>query len=190
MTLSTPLRRSAINYAKQIFAARLPYGGTPDSYVYGGTWDPDDPSVGCDCSGLVTDVLSACFNGPAMIWGREGLSTESYRYFDPPLGPHTVGPFPLVRVAHWSQFPPDAPVIINLHHEGAGGPNSHMNCCVDGVYMESNGDVGICTQGTGALTMSNPYWNDWWYVPGPITEDGGVDPLTPTFYQAVAGQFL
>jgi hypothetical protein len=166
------LLRTNVEYGKQIFAARLPYGGKPSSYVYGGTWDPSDPSVGCDCSGLVTDELSANFEGAQMIWGREGLSTESYRYR--PLGLQTVGPFPLIHVASWRELPSDAAVLINLHHEGAGGPDSHMNCCVDGVYMESNGDVGICTLGTGAMAKDNPYWNDWWYVPGPIIEPESV----------------
>jgi hypothetical protein len=157
-----------IAYAKQIFNARLPFGGNPNNYVYGGTWDPNDPSVGCDCSGLVTDILSACMDGPSMPWDRENLSTESYRY-KPMGGPQSVGPFQLVQVPSHNDFPPGAAVTINLHHEGAGGPNSHMNCCCDGTYMESNGDVGICTLGTGAMTSDNPYWNDWWALLGPIT---------------------
>lgn len=162
--------RGNVEYAKQIFGARL-----GNDYVYGGTWDENDPSVGCDCSGLVTDVLSAVTEGAQMIWGREGLSTESYRY--KPLGPQRVGPFNLVHVASWRDFPADAAVLINLHHEGAGGPASHMNCCVDGVYMESNGSVGCCTLGGGAMAMDNPYWNDWFYLPGPIEGDIPIVPL-------------
>ena len=178
--------RSNINYAKQIFAARL-----GDPYVYGGTWCSTDPTVGCDCSGLVTDVLSAVFFGPTgMVWNREGLSTESYRYL--PLGPNRVGPFDLVQVASFTDFPIDAPMIINIHHEGQGGPDSHMNCAVDGTYMESNGDQGCCTLGGGAMAMSDPYWNDWWYVPGPIIEDVLVNPkyTDPITISAIASQFL
>jgi hypothetical protein len=180
--------RSHVGYAQQIFAARLPYGGTPDNYVYGGTWDPNDPSVGCDCSGLVTDILSAVFDGPDMPWDREGLSTESYRYL--PLGPQQVGPFALLHVGSYSDFPPDAVVNIQLHHEGAGGPQSHMNCRCDGVYMESNGEVGCCTLGTGAMAMSDPYWNDFWCVPGPIINDTGLDYAAPPAPALVAAQFL
>lgn len=180
------LTRTDVDYAKKIFADRLPYGGTPDSYVYGGTWDADDPSVGCDCSGLVTDILSACTHGPAMPWDRENVSTETYRYKGLG-GPQPVGPFSLVHVGSFSDFPPEAVVRISLHHEGAGGPNSHMNCWCDGTYMESNGDVGICTLGTGALAMSNSYWNDWWYLAGPID---GIDLMSTPVYQAIARQFL
>ena len=175
--------RSNVDYAKQIFAARL-----GDPYVYGGTWCSTDPTVGCDCSGLVTDVLSAVFFGPdGMVWDRENLSTESYRYWSP--GPHQIGPFDLVQVTSWQDFPDDAAVIINIHHEGEGGPDSHMNCAVDGVYMESNGDQGCCTAGTGAMLKDNPYWNDFWYAPGPIVEDtaGLLDSST---LQILAGQFL
>ncbi|BCI81170.1 hypothetical protein MTY66_27950 [Mycolicibacterium sp. TY66] len=50
--------RGDVEFAKRIFFDRL-----GDDYVYGGTWDPNDRGVGCDCSGLVTDVLSAVFNG-------------------------------------------------------------------------------------------------------------------------------
>lgn len=179
--------RSNIEYAKQLFNDRL---GNP--YIYGGTWNPDDDSVGADCSGLVTDVLSAVFFGErGMVWNRQGLSTESYRYR--PFGPQRVGPFDLVRVAHYSDFPANAPVIINLHHEGQGGPDSHMNCCVDGVYMESNGSVGCCTLGDGAMVMSNPYWNDWWYVPGPIVEDLAVSTpvdLDSALISALWSQFV
>ncbi len=181
------LLRSNIDFAKKIFADRLPYGGSEDSYVYGGTWDPNDPSVGTDCSGLVTDILSACVHGPDMIWGREGLSTEAYR--DLPLGPQTVGPFDLVHVSSFSDFPPEAVVRISLHHGPGGGGNSHMNCWCDGVYMESNGDVGICTLGTGAMAMSNPYWGDWYYLGGPIIEST-INTLDPIVLSAIVGQLL
>lgn len=184
------LLRSHIDFAKRIFADRLPYGGTEDNYVYGGTWDPHDFSVGCDCSGLVTDILSACVHGPAMPWDREGLSTEAYRY-KPLGGPQRIGPFDLIHVPNPGAFPASAVVRISLHHEGDGGPNSHMNCCCDGIYMESNGDVGCCTLGTGAMAMSNPYWNDFYYLPGPIVEDvnEGLPDLSD-LAGAVVSQFL
>lgn len=161
--------RANIEFAKRIFTDRL-----GDDYVYGGTWDPFDLSVGCDCSGLVTDILSAVFHGTDMIWGREGLSTESYRY--KPLGPQRVGVFDLVHVASPAEIPADAAVRIDLHHEGAGGPDSHMHCVVDGVVMESNGDHGTCTL-PQAISPASTYWNDFWFVPGPI--DGTAPPPPP-----------
>ncbi|HTQ20354.1 hypothetical protein [Mycobacterium sp.] len=162
------ITRGDVEFAKRIFFDRV-----GDDYVYGGTWDSDDRTVGCDCSGLVTDVLSAVFNGKDMEWGREGLSTESYRY--KPFGQQSVGSFDLVHVASLGEIPADAPVVINLHHEGDGGPHSHMNCVVDGVFMESSGTYGCCTT-PKAIPSDSSYWNDHWYVAGPIVEDG--TPLT------------
>jgi hypothetical protein len=170
-----------VDYAKEIFHARI-----GDPYIYGGTWSRDDPSVGCDCSGLVTDVLSAVFHGPDMIWGREGISTESYRY--KPMGPQTIGGvFPLMHVARPSDIPADAVVRIDLHHEGNGGPHSHMHCVVEGIVMESNGSHGTCTLPGGAISPDSGYWNDWWYLPGPVT---GEDGLSPEFSAAITAQFL
>ncbi|MCU1676127.1 MAG: hypothetical protein JWM93_885 [Frankiales bacterium] len=158
------ITRKSVEFAKRIFYDRL-----GDDYVYGGTWAPDDLKQGCDCSGLTTDILSALFNGTNMIWGREGLSTESYRY--KPYGQQRVGPFDLVHVRSLTDIPPDAVAVINLHHEGAGGPDSHTNIVVDGVYMESSGSYGTCTT-PQAIATTNAYWNDHWYLPGPIAEDG------------------
>lgn len=158
------ITRANVEFAKRIFYDRL-----GDEYVYGGTWNPLDTHAGCDCSGEVTDELGACVLGPGMHWDREGLSTESYRYL--PLGPNQVGPFSLVHVRAPGDIPADAVVKIALHHEGAGGPDSHMWCEVDGVRMETNGSVGTCTAPV-AMTIDNPYANDWWYLPGPIQEGG------------------
>lgn len=161
--------RVHLEFAKRIFQDRLGV-----EYVYGGTWSPIDFGVGADCSGLVTDILSAVFHGTDMIWGREGLSTESYRYR--PMGPQKVGVFDLVHVENPSQIPSDAVVRIDLHHEGSGGPHSHMHCVVDGIVMESNGSHGTCTRPGGAMDPNSSYWNDWYYVSGPIIEDmGGAD---------------
>jgi hypothetical protein len=173
---------SNVDYAKTIFSARL-----GDPYVYGGTWSPTDTSVGCDCSGLVTDVLSAVFDGPAMPWDREGLSTESYRY--KLYGMQQVGPFALMHVASPNAIPVDAAVRIDLHHEGQGGPDSHMHCVVEGQVMESNGSHGTCTLPGGAISPDSNYWNDWWYVPGPIL-DNSDDPRNPLTCDAIVAQFL
>lgn len=157
--------RKNVEFAKRIFTDRL-----GDPYVYGGTWNPFDLHEGCDCSGEVTDELGAVYFGTDMHWDREGLSTESYRY--KPLGTQTVGPFAgLVHVASPGDIPADAAVKIALHHGGQGGPDSHMWCEVDGVLMETNGDKGTIGAPL-ARTISDSYANDWWYLPGPILEDG------------------
>ena len=156
--------RGDVEFAKRMFFDRV-----GDAYNYGGTWDPNDLNVGCDCSGLVTDELSAIFNGKNMVWGREDMSTESYRY--KPFGEQKIGPFDLMHVASLGDVPAGAPVVINLHHEGDGGPHSHMNCVVDGVYMESSSTYGCCTAPKAIPSDSN-YWNDHWYVAGLIVEDG------------------
>lgn len=158
------ITRKNTEFAKRIFFDRL-----GDDYIYGGTFDPFNIKAGADCSGLVTDELGALFFGTAMHWDREGLSTESYRY--KPLGPQKIGPFDLVHVASLSDIPADAAAVINLHHEGDGGPHSHMNIRLDGIYMEESGSYGCCTDGK-AIPSENSYWNDHWYVPGPIVEDG------------------
>lgn len=189
--------RSHVTYAKALLADRL-----GNEYVYGGWWTPDI-NQGADCSGLVTSVLSALGGGPeAMVWGRRGLSTESYRYKDFG-GPQNIGPFILYHVRSPNDFPADVVAKISLHHEGAGGPDSHMNICVDGIYMESSGSYGCCTQGNpgppqwgGAIPMNNSYWNDWWYLAGPIVEDGAPsggsegDYVSSEACANLVGQFL
>lgn len=164
--------RGNVEFAKRIFYDRL-----GNDYVYGGTFDPFDIKAGADCSGLVTDELGAVFFGTAMKWDREGLSTESYRYRD--YGPQRVGPFDLVHVGSLGDIPADAAVVINLHHEGAGGPDSHMNCIVDQIYMEESGTYGACTA-PKAIPANSSFWNDHWYVPGPIVEDGATPAVVPT----------
>lgn len=190
--MAAVITRTNVNFIKRVFSDRL-----GNDYVYGGQWDPFNLDTGIDCSGLVTAILSGTLHGTAMDWSREGLSTESYRYR--PLGPQQVGPFSLVHVGSYTQFPAGAAVLINLHHEGAGGPDSHMNCVCDGTYMESSGSYGCCTLGQpgapvygGAIAMSNPYWNDWWYLPGPISGDAAtvLDYSAPPVPGLVAAQFL
>lgn len=179
------INRSGVEFAKRIFSDRL---GAP--YVYGGTWGPglDQFGVGCDCSGLVTDVLSATLHNRDMIWGREGISTESYRY-KALGGPQLIGGvFPLMHVGSPADIPPDAVMRIDLHHEGLGGPSSHMHCVLDGMVMESNGSHGTCTLPGGAIDPNSSYWNDFWYLAGPITED--MSPAAPDYYRILCDQFL
>lgn len=149
------------------FAKVIAYDRRGDDYVYGGNWNPFDKTIGTDCSGAVTDELDACVNGTAMEWTRHGLSTESYRLARDPNN----GPFGTRRVSHPSQFPADAVVKIALAHYG-GGANSHMWCEVDGLGVESNGSDGTVLGADARSVYDTSYANDWWYLPGPIVEDG------------------
>lgn len=154
--------RNGIEFSKRICLDRR-----GNEYVYGGTWSPAVLTQGCDCSGLVTDVCSAVCHGTAMIWGRENISTETWRLYPGQM----QALFSAIRAPNPQAIPADAAVKIALHH-GGGGVNSHMWCIVDGVGMESNGTDG-CVMGADARDMvDGGYANDWYYIPGPIVEDG------------------
>ena len=168
--------------AQSIFQQRL---GQP--YVYGGHWTPN-PADGTDCSGLVGEMLEAVTKGTAMVWGHP-ISTESWPYdYNNNAAAHqgTIGPYGTIAVASPNDFPPDAAMTIAIMH-GGGGANSHMNCTVAGVLMEDNGDVGVCTRGTGAVEQTDSEWTDWWYLPGPITGSTPTpQPIPPGGFNAMA----
>jgi len=157
--------RTNLEFAKRIFADRL-----GNDYVYGGNWDPNDTSVGTDCSGLVIDILDACVNGPRMAWSRHGMSTESWR----PIEVGQVGPFGTITVGSPADFPPDAVVKVALHHGPGGGANSHMWCECGGIRMESNGSDGAVTGPQAMSVYDTSYANDWAYLPGPVVDAGGI----------------
>lgn len=155
------------------FAKVIAYDRRGNDYVYGGNWNPFDRSVGTDCSGCVVDELDAAINGTAMAWTRHGLSTEAWR--PPSMGGDANpanGPFGTVMVNHPSQFPADAAVLIAFHHGPGGGANSHTWCEVDGLAIETNGDDGTVLGADAMNVRDTSYANNWWYLPGPITEDG------------------
>ncbi|HQC78820.1 MAG TPA: chitinase [Mycobacterium sp.] len=152
--------RANVDFAKRILTDRV-----GNDYVYGGNWNPNNTSVGTDCSGLVVDICDAVRNGPRMAWSRHGMSTESWR----PIEVGQTGTiFNTVCVAHPRDFPPDAVVKIAFHHGPGGGANSHTWCEVDGMRGESNGSNG-CVTGSQAMSVyDTSYANDWHYIPGPI----------------------
>lgn len=167
--------RANIDFAKRIFADRL-----GNDYVYGGVWNPFNIDQGCDCSALVSHILNAAVFGPNMTWqrvdptrGNAWVTTESWR----PIEPGQVGPFGTIDCNSPAEFPPDAAVRIAIHHGPGGGANSHMNCQVEGIYMESSGSHGCCSNDSGAIPHSSPYWNDFAYLPGPI--EGALTPPPP-----------
>ncbi len=170
-----PQTRKNISFGQQIAIDR-----EGDPYVYGGNWDPFNRKTGTDCSGCVVDELDAGINGTAMEWTRHGLSTEDWRA--PSHGGRANpldGPFRTVQVAHPGLFPADAAIKIALHHGPGGGVNSHMWCQIDQLRVETNGDNGTVLR-DNALAVDDPYGNDWWYLPGPIVEDGTPIPHQPS----------
>jgi LysM domain len=179
--------QSSVNWVIAQAKARL-----GDDYVYGGTYSPSDLSQGCDCSGAVGWVLEALTKTPTNMSWAHVVSTESwpFDYGDNcPAAPGTVGPFGTIAVANLSDIPADAALTINIMH-GGGGEDSHTNCVVplpgslpyEGVTVESNGDAGSCTNGTGAYTADASLWTDHWFLPGPWVMDvppGAEPPPAP-----------
>lgn len=167
------------------FAKVIAYDRWNDPYVYGGNWDPFNKATGTDCSGCVVDILDAAINGTAMAWSRHGLSTESWRPQSMGGGADPGnGPFGTIMVSDPGQFPADATVKIAFHHGPGGGANSHTWCQLDNLKIETNGDSGTVLDDGVNFTdtvldvhtvdgVNGQYGaNNWWYLPGPIIEDG------------------
>ncbi len=77
-----------------------------------------------------------------MTWGRL-FSTETF-----------PGPFQGFRKTSRADLLTGTyPIKVCIMH-GGGGPDSHMNVSIDGWLMESNGDHGTCTTGSGAAATS------------------------------------
>jgi LysM repeat protein len=183
-----PVPRKGISFAQQIAIDRH-----YDQYIYGGNWDPFQRLTGTDCSGCVVDELDASLNNTAMEWTRHGLSTENWR--PPSMGgaadPNN-GPFGTVMVDDPSEFPADAAVLIALHHGPGGGANSHMWCQVDQLKIETHGSDNVYPNGATVLydgqyfndvvrdVHDTSYANSWWYLPGPIVDDGTPVPHQPS----------
>lgn len=168
--------RANVEAGKGLLAPRL-----GDPYVFGGVWSPIDPKQGCDCSGAVGTELEIVTKGLAAANWTHVVSTESWHYdynTDRPAAPGTVGPYGTIAVASLADIPADAVMTINIMH-GGGGADSHMNCVLDGLVIESNGNHGTCTTGTGAYASTDSLWTDHWYLPGPILEDGTPVTVAP-----------
>ncbi|WP_165821719.1 GH25 family lysozyme [Mycobacterium colombiense] len=168
--------QSSINWVITNFEERL-----GDPYVYGGVYSNGNVRQGCDCSGCAGWVLEALTKTPANMSWAHNVSTESWPYdynTNTPAAPGTVGPYGTISVgSNPAALPADAALWVNIMH-GGGGEDSHMNTMLpNGFIMESNGDDGTCTNGTGGADQNNPEWTDHWYLPGPVTAD--VTPVTP-----------
>lgn len=164
------LLRSNVEFAKRVFLDRLttdaqkvqdnPDLGPGDEYEYGEQYDPYNFGTGADCSGSAGIFIGAALLGPSgMKWDRL-FTTESF-----------PGPFQGFRQTTQADLLNNYyPIKVCIGHHG-GGTESHMHIEIDGVVMESNGDSGTCTAGHGAMTHTDPYWNDWWVFDSPIVED-------------------
>ena len=181
--------RVTISFAQQIAIDRR-----LNPYVYGGNWLPLQRWIGTDCSGCVDDECDAALNGTAMSWQRWG-STEDWR--PPSMGGSADpgnGPFGAIMVGDPSQFPTDAAVYIALHHGPGGGENSHTWCQVDQLAIETHGSCDQYPNGATVLNTRDSevfndvvlsvydtsYANNWWYLAGPIIEDGTPVPTAPS----------
>lgn len=181
-----------------------------DSYAWGGSFSPTDVNQGTDCSGAVSAELSALVRGSAMIYARQ-FWTGTFAG----VNPGDTGPIQgisdtanLVCIAHPTDAPADAAMIIAIIQTGSD-PNlaadAHMICRVPaldtvgqdirttGVDIEMGGQSdnyhSSRTDDTCASVMDTGEFNQFLYLPGPITGSSG-DSTTPQALQAVVSQFL
>ena len=162
---------SHVDFAKRIYCGRI-----GDPYVFGGSWDQYDATIGNDCSGTVSNIIEAIVNGPArMAWPRQ-FSTETWRPVS--MGGNadpTNGPYGCQMVNSPNDFPADAALKIAISHGPGGGVNSHMWCeTYDGFKMETNGSLGTCPFAQ-SREMDDSIANNWWYLPGPVSDPSEGD---------------
>lgn len=184
------VQRKNLSFAQQVAIDRH-YNG----YDLGGCWDPFDRKVDTDCSDSAGKMLAGSTAGTAMSWARQ-VSTESWR--PPSMGGSANplnGPYGTVMVDNPSEFPADAAVLIGLHHGDGSAADSHMWVQVDKLKVETHGSDNQYPDGATVLndgknfldnvldvhTIDSPTTygaNNWWYLPGPIVEDGTPIPTT------------
>lgn len=181
------------------FADQIAIDRRYNPYIYGGNWDPFRRDWGTDCSGCVIDLIDASINGTAMQWRRNaddgGGSTEDFRPYS--MGGNADpqdGPFGLIMVDHPDQFPADAAVRVAFHHGYGGGENSHTWCQIDQLAVETHGSGDDFPDGATVINsrdselfnddvlsvFDTSYANNWWFLPGPIEEDGTPLPTGPS----------
>jgi len=138
-----------------------------DPYVWGGVLDPSDPTKGTDCSGAVGYAVLALLYGPQMQWANRPFWTGSFAG----LTPGQTGPLGLVCIASPQDAPADAAMVVAID-QGPTADSSHMVCNVMGTGIESNGNRGLVTGGN-ATPVTSPMFNQWFYLPGPVSASGG-----------------
>jgi hypothetical protein len=147
-------------------------------------------------------MCDAAQNGTGMEWTRHGLSTESWRPRSMGGGADPAnGPFGTVMVDSPDQLPADAAVWIAFHHGPGGGANSHTWCqlapAAGSLKVETMGGNSTLPDGGTVLWNGTDFTdevrdvhdvdgngkygaNNWWYLPGPIVEDGTPIPHAPS----------
>lgn len=180
-----------------------------DSYAWGGSFSATNVNQGTDCSGAVSDELSALVRGANMIYPRQ-FWTGSFSG----ITPGQTGPFAgiadttdLVCIAEPTDAPADAAMIIAIIQTGpnpALAADAHMICRVPsltsvgtdirqtGIDIEmggqSNNYHSSQTDSTCASVMDTTEFNQWLILPGPIVDDTD-DSTSPQAIRAVISQF-
>lgn len=156
-----------------------------DNYVWGGSFQALNPRHGTDCSGAVSECLEALVKGPNMNWRRQ-LWTGTFAGVQPgdrgPFGGVTVTK-DLVCVRSPQDAPSGAAMVIAIK-QVPNASNAHMVCEVNGCGIESGGAASDFHIGTKATPITDPMFNQWFYLPGPFT--GEVDIMTDTLYADVS----
>lgn len=146
-------------------------------YAFGGSFDPNNVTVGTDCSGAASAELGALIYGQNMPWTRQfwtGTFADAV--------PGQTGPFggvaetaPLVCIASPAEAPSDAAMIIAVLQD-PDPDEAHMICQVGGINIEMGGPTDSYVMGSRATDIHNPEFNQWFYLPGPVvTTTNGID---------------
>lgn len=156
-----------------------------DPYVWGGSFDPNNPLHGTDCSGAVSECLEALVNGRNMNWHRQ-FWTGTFSS----ARPGDVGPFggvtvtkDLVCIESPYAAPDDAAMVIAIR-QLPDPTDAHMVCSVDGCMIESGGSAGGFHIGKPSTNIDDPMFNQWFYLPGPFV--GKKDKMPYTLYADVS----
>ncbi len=173
-----------------------------DVYVYGGSLDPNDVTVGTDCSGAVSEVNEALLYGPGMNWARQ-FYTGTFAG----ANPGDTGPFGGVEdTSQWvcipapDQQPPGAVMTVAVL-QLSDPEDAHMVCAAldplnltgfnptldpgayigiesGGSYTDANGNSTLHI-GPEATGVNNPMFNQWFALNATLTGVPGVPPPTP-----------
>ena len=154
------------------------------AYLWGGCFDAVDHTVGADCSGCAGMVTASL---------QQGLNVQFEHYFSTMdfagLQPGAVGPMGIVIVGSLADIPANAAVQYSIL-QGDSAEDSHIICAVPAtvdavgnygpyVTIESGGNENCLATGSGATSMTDPEFNQWAYLPGPIQPAPAPAPLTP-----------
>ena len=171
-----------------------------DVYVFGGSLAPDAVNQGTDCSGAVSEVNEALQYGPSMNWTRQ-FYTGTFAGAQP----GDTGPLGGVDVtSDWiciasPDMPPPGAVMVVAVLQLSDPSQAHMVCGVldptnltgfnptldptlyvgvesGGAYTDANGNSTLHV-GYEATSVSDPMFNQYFALPGPLT--GVPGPGTP-----------